>query len=50
MAPDVTIELVRQLREMDLPNAAHGLSDEALALYVPPPLPPPPAPAPAPAP
>jgi hypothetical protein len=44
MAPDVTIELVRLLGAMGLPDAAHDLGIEALALYVPPP-PPPPAPA-----
>ncbi len=46
MAPDVTIELARQLGEMNLPNMAQSLAAEALALYVPPPPPPPPAPAP----
>lgn len=44
MAPDVTIELVRLLGEMNLPDTAHRLAVEALALYVPPPLPPAPAP------
>ena len=43
LAPDVTIELVRLLGAMGLPDAAREFGLEALALYVPPP--PPPAPA-----
>lgn len=37
MAPDVTVELVRLLGAMGLPDAARDLGLEALALYVPPP-------------
>jgi len=43
MAPDVTIELVRLLGAMGLPDVAHDLGIEALALYVQPPPPPPPS-------
>lgn len=39
MAPDATIELVRLLAGMGLPDAARDLGLEALALYVAPPLP-----------
>jgi hypothetical protein len=41
LAPDDTIELVRLLAAMGLPDSARDLGIEALALYVPPPLPPP---------
>ena len=44
MAPDVTVELIRLLGAMGLPDAARDLGIEALALYVPPPPSPPPAP------
>ena len=44
MAPDATVELVRLLGAMGLPDAARDLGLEALALYVSPPPPPPPAP------
>jgi len=40
LAPDDTIELVRLLGAMGLPDAAHDIGIEALALYVPPPPPP----------
>ena len=40
MAPDVTIELVRQLGAMGLPQSAKLLAIDALAHYEPPPLPP----------
>jgi len=43
LAPDDTIELVRLLVAMGLPDAARDLGIEALALYVPPPPPPVPA-------
>jgi hypothetical protein len=43
MAPDDTIELIRLLGAMGLPDAARDLGIEALALYVPPPAPPAPA-------
>lgn len=43
MAPDVTIALVRLLKQMNQPATARALAIEALAWYVPPPLPPPPA-------
>lgn len=43
MDPNATIELVRLVAAMGLPDAARDLGLEALALYVPPP-PPPPAP------
>ena len=42
LAPNVTIEFVRLLGAMGLPNAALDLGMEALKLYVPPPPPPPP--------
>ena len=45
LAPDDTIELIRLLGAMGLPDSARDLGLEALALYVPPPPPPPPAPA-----
>ncbi len=48
LAPDVTIEFVRLLGAMGLPDAAHDFSLQALALYVAPPPPPPPPAAPAP--
>jgi len=44
MDPNVTVELVRLVGAMGLPDAARDLGIEALALYVPPPPPPPPPP------
>ena len=44
LAPNATIEFVRLLGAMGLPDAAHDLGMEAMMLYVPPP-PPPAAPA-----
>lgn len=43
LAPDVTIEFVRLLGAMGLPDAAHALGMDALLSYVPPPQMPPPA-------
>jgi hypothetical protein len=40
LAPDVTIEFVRQIGNMGLPQSARLLAVDALAQYVPPPLPP----------
>ena len=42
MAPDVSIEFVRQLGYLGLPDAARALALDALAQYEPPPPPPPP--------